>query len=430
MKKTLIVALSALALASCGGGNSNNNQAQNAQSPESNQTAQQSSSAETNAPKNADGQIVLSGNIDKNVTWKDLGLPVDYIVEGSLYLDGNSLVTVEPGVTIMFAGADGRIEVGENAGIKMQGTKDKPIVLTGPLNNQNVGAWDYVLIRSNRADNILEYVEFKNGGAGEWLLVMDGKASIKNCTFDGASHNGVSIGQDATLTAFENNTIKNCKEYPLTFHHNEQLKNFGTGNVFEGNGKQFINCPMRWLDAENFEYVIHKADIPYFYNDGFGTNGRTKVTIDPGAKFALNRGTWVEFNADAIIKINGTAQEPVIFDGLEDKPGFWDGVTIDTHEDESVIQYCNFVNVGNKNSDDRAVFVGRDFECAIKNVSISKTKAATGIIFDYLDNAKKSKLADITVDNSPSGNKFLLNTTDKDDVELPAASLADILKKL
>ena len=95
MKKSILLALSALVLAACGGGNGNQNQG--AQSPESNSNAQESSS-EGSGIKNADGQITLSGNIDNNVTWKDLGLPVDYIVEGYLYLDGNSLVTVEPGV--------------------------------------------------------------------------------------------------------------------------------------------------------------------------------------------------------------------------------------------------------------------------------------------------------------------------------------------
>ena len=169
MKKShLLIAASALLLASCGGSSNNNNQAQNnASTPETNNNG--NATEQTSAPKNADGQVVLSGTIDKNVTWKDLGLPVDYVVEGEIYLDGNSLVTVEPGVTIMFTGTDGRIMVGENAGIKMQGTKDKPIVLTGPTNNPNPGSWDRVCVRSKRADNALEYVTFQNGGAGEYV---------------------------------------------------------------------------------------------------------------------------------------------------------------------------------------------------------------------------------------------------------------------
>lgn len=429
MKKTsYLVALSALALASCGGGNGNK-QSQNAQAPESNQTAQQSSSAETNAPKNADGQQILEGTIDKNVTWKDLGLPVDYVVEGRLYLDGNSLVTIEPGVTIMFSGSDGSIEVGENAGIKMQGTKDKPIVLTGPTNNQNVGSWDNVSIHSNRNDNILEYVEFKNGGAGQWLLDVVGKASIKNCTFDGAGENGISIGQDGSLIAFENNTIKNCKQYPLTFYNNRALKNFGTGNVFEGNGKQFINCEDKYMEAENETYAVHKAAVPYFFHDGLDIYNRVTVTFDPGVKIALNRNVAVGMGNGAIVKLKGTAAEPIVFDGAEDKPGYWEGITFETNEEETAIEYVNISNLGNKDAD-RAVFVGHDFAGTFKNVNVSKIKAQNGIMFDYLDKSAKTRLENITVDNSPSNFKFIVNTTENDETEQTASSLADILKKL
>ena len=72
MKKTpFLIAASALFLASCGGGGNN----QGAQSPETNDNGITEQNP-SDAPKNADGQVVLSGSIDNNVTWKDLGLPV------------------------------------------------------------------------------------------------------------------------------------------------------------------------------------------------------------------------------------------------------------------------------------------------------------------------------------------------------------------
>ncbi|MBP5370229.1 MAG: right-handed parallel beta-helix repeat-containing protein [Bacteroidales bacterium] len=426
MKKSILLALSALVLAACGGGNGNQNQG--AQSPESNSNAQESSS-EGSGIKNADGQITLSGNIDNNVTWKDLGLPVDYIVEGYLYLDGNSLVTVEPGVTIMFTGVDGCIQVGENAGIKMQGTKDKPIVLTGPTNNQNPGAWECVRILSNRNDNILENVEFKNAGSRDWILEIEGKASVKNCTFDGASANGITIGQSAQLAAFENNTIKNCKEYPVVFHNGKALKNFGTGNVIENNGKQQILCNFYWLDEDNAEYQIHKAPVPYLFKDGMGLNNRSTTTIDPGVKILIGRNTIIDIDGAVIAKFKGTAAEPITIEGEEDKPGFWEAFNINTKEEESVFEYVNISNLGNKDAD-RALYVGREFAGTMKNVSLSKTKAQNGIMFDYLDKTAKTRLENITVDDSPSNFKFIVNTTEKDEMEQTASSLNDILKKL
>ena len=49
----------------------------------------------------------ISGNIDQNTTWPDLGLDVDYILDGWIMIDGKALLTIEPGVTIMFTGVDG-----------------------------------------------------------------------------------------------------------------------------------------------------------------------------------------------------------------------------------------------------------------------------------------------------------------------------------
>lgn len=423
MKKINYILLSAVMagglLSSCGG-NSN----QNAQTPQTNQEAQENSNGD-NVIKNADGQVTLSGSIDKNVTWKDLGLPVDYIVEGRIYLEGNSLVTVEPGVTIMFSGVDGSIEVGENAGIKMQGTKDKPIVLTGPVNNQNVGSWDYVIIQSKRADNILEYVEFKNGGSGAYLLDVVGKASIKNCTFDGASQNGVSIGQEADITAFENNTIKNCKEYPLSFHNNRALKNFGAGNVFENNGKNFIACFDRYMSDDNSNYAVHKAAVPYFFNDGLDIYNRTTVTFDPGVKIALNRNVKVGMGGEAIVKLTGTTTEPIVFDGAEDKAGYWEGMDLNFTDKDCILENVNIINGGKDEEARAALFVGGECAGTIKNVSVSKTDSPMGVIFDNDENIKKLKLENITVDNSPKNVKFLVNTSE---VEKTGEKLEDVLK--
>lgn len=423
MKRFNYILLSAIAagslLTSCGG-NSN----QNAQTPQTNQDAQENSNGD-NVIKTADGQITLSGSINQNVTWKDLGLPVDYIVEGKIYLEGNSLVTVEPGVTIMFSGTDGGIDVGENAGFKMQGTKDKPIVLTGPANNQNIGSWDGVAIRSNRADNILEYVEFKNGGSNVWLLDIVGKASVKNCTFDGATQNGISIGQEANLAAFENNTIKNCKEYPLTFYHNRELKNLGSGNVFENNGKQLIYCADKYMSDDNSNFTVHKAAVPYFFNDGLDVYNRVTVTFDPGVKIVLNRNVKVGLGRDAVIKLKGTAEEPIVFDGAEDKAGYWDGIDLNFSDKDCILENVNIINGGKDEGASAALFVGNECVGTLKNVSISKTDSPMGVIFDSDENIKKLKLENITVDNSPKNVKFLVNTSE---VEKTGDKLEDVLK--
>ena len=428
MKKShFLIAASALLLASCGGG-SNNNQAQNnASTPESNDNG--NASEQTSAPKNADGQVVLSGSIDNNVTWKDLGLPVDYIVEGEIQLNGNSLVTVEPGVTIMFTGTDGGIFVGENAGLKMQGTKDKPIVLTSPTNNQNPGSWGGVTIRSKRADNILEYVTFQNGGAGEYVLAIDGSASIKNCTIDGTSDNGALL---LKTTAFENNTFKNCKNFPVVYNSwTENTTYGGKGNVFVNNGKNFISIRPNYSE-DNKTYTFVKESVPFFCNEGLEFNGRITVNIEPGARFAINRGERIYVGPEVIFKANGTAADPIVFAGSEDKPGYWNGVEIQTTQnDESSITYCNFENLGNKDFfDDCAFYIGGDAGFKFNNCNISKTKAKYGVRIDnagnYIDNGMATSSAINISDVSAA--KIIVNSGTQDEHIAEGATFDDIAK--
>ena len=73
-----------------------------------------------------------SGYIESNTIWPDLGLRVDYIIDGMLTITGNALLTIEPGVTIMFSGVDGGIEVGENAGLSMTPVcmRTEPVAVT------------------------------------------------------------------------------------------------------------------------------------------------------------------------------------------------------------------------------------------------------------------------------------------------------------
>ena len=134
--------------------------------------------------------ITLEGSMDANRTLADRGAGIDYIIDGSFYVTGNACLTIEPGVTIAFTSVSGCIIVGENAGLKMVGTAQKPIAFRGPVNNNNVGSWGHIEYNSRRADNQMEYVDFINGGSDEDFGVItlenSAKVSMTHCTIDGS----------------------------------------------------------------------------------------------------------------------------------------------------------------------------------------------------------------------------------------------------
>lgn len=328
----------------------------NANKPENTEaTANNSNSAATNTANSEGGPTEFSGSIENNVTWPDLGLDVDYIVDGWININGNALLTIEPGVTIMFTGANGGIGVGENAGLRMVGTAEKPIILEGPTNNSNNGSWQKVRIESKRNDNQFEYVQFLRGGSdeGEWQGVVhlaNGRLGMKNCLIDGSLGMGLVIEYDeGFLTAFENNTIKNCSAYPwLSEYFLPLTKNIGSGNIFENNGKNMVCCKNSGTDFQE-NTTIRELPIPYYFPIGVSFDGNKTVTIEPGVKFMMPINTGIGVGDECGFVANGTEEKPIVF-FCEEEGEAWNGIRFDSKRNNNVINYCQFKNCGANDS--------------------------------------------------------------------------------
>lgn len=313
----------------------------------------------------------LSGTINDNRTLSDLGLPVDYIVDGYLYLEGTAMLTVEPGVTIMFANEGSAIIVGDDQGIKMVGTADKPIVLTGPTNNQNKGSWKFINVRSNRRDNAFEYVQFNNGGADGAVIFVDGMLSMKHCTINGSLGNGVNVGGDATLTAFENNTIMNVNQYPISMEV-EDAPQLGTGNTYTANGKNMIELYYYWVDEENQSYTINAQPIPYYVSDGIGVDGNASLTLAAGVEMVFPYEKNLYVNDGCIFNVQGTATNPVLLRSMGNGNDEWIGVKFHSTRGGSSMSYC-FIDGAGK--DEAALYLDNEARISLTNVTIRKSSS-------------------------------------------------------
>ncbi|MCQ2226684.1 MAG: hypothetical protein MJZ01_02100 [Bacteroidales bacterium] len=318
-------------------------------------------------------QQKLEGSMSENKTLKDLGLPIDYIVDGMLTISGNACLTIEPGVTIAFTGTNGIVSVDENAGLKMVGTAEKPITFTGPVNNQNKGAWGYIEYHSNRSDNQMEYVILKNGGSYDGYGVLNtfdaGSVSVKNCTIDGGMGFGVQThwGNGKNFKAFENNTIKNVAKAPMDIDA-WNANNIGSGNKFEENGENYIMMTNSIND--NKELILNNVDIPYYFPNGFMVEGKSELTVNAGVKLVFGKNEGMYTNSETVVKFEGTEASPITLCGLESKAGYWKGVNHCSEEDE-----CIFKNVVISDGDE----FGLKLDCfdevlKIENLTIKNIK--------------------------------------------------------
>ena len=295
----------------------------------------------------------FSGSIDVNTTWPDLGLPVDYVVSGTLYVKGNALLTIEPGVTIMFDGNDGFLRVEENAGISMVGTPDKPIVFTGPTNNPNNGSWEGIAIYSKRNDNRLEYVQFIRGGSADYwdnnavVAINGGKVHMNNCLIDGGLTCGLFVSGD--FYSFENNVIKNVPSYPVWIDANAPLYSLGSNNTYIANGKNMIYVDLTSVDIED-HVTLKRMSIPYYFPHGYDIYGAFKYTIEPGVTMLIGSANNIDVNDETTFIANGTIDAPITIRGLEDEPGYWEGIYYNSQKAQSIMNYVNISGGGYNDS--------------------------------------------------------------------------------
>lgn len=356
----------------------------------------------------------IYGSIDANTTWPDLGLPVDYVIDGWFRIDGNALLTIEPGVTIMFTGADGGMEIGENAGLKMVGTVDKPIVFCGPANNPNNGSWNRIVLNSKRNDNQWEYVQFLRGGSDDynWSGVVDiqnGKVSMKNCLIDGSLGVGIDTEYgDTRFIAFENNVIRNCASFPwITENIPALFTNVSTNNVFELNGKNHIEVTPDYYELE--ESVSFKGmPIPYHFASGMTFSGNKTLTLEAGTEFLFNYDEWFVVDNDLIFKAMGTPEQPVVFRGITTEDT-WRGVEFRSSRNGNLIDNVVITNTG-INPDDfyqrSSLYLRGSSQCDITNCSFSGN--AYGISIEYINDYVGGEHSGNTYD-AALGNVYIEN---------------------
>jgi len=180
----------------------------------------------------------LNGTLTENTTLLNRNDAIDYIIDGGLYVEGNALLTIEPGVKIIFTNTSGYLQIGENCGIRAVGTAEKPIIFDGPVTNNNPGAWGGISVRSQRNDNEFQYVIINNAGANSNVaLDIAGSAKLKmsNTKITNSATTGLYLEHQASLPLFKNNEISNCGEFPILLNNIKQAENFDLTSIFLNN---------------------------------------------------------------------------------------------------------------------------------------------------------------------------------------------------
>ncbi|MFW5966991.1 MAG: hypothetical protein ACOCV2_05705 [Persicimonas sp.] len=274
----------------------------------------------------------------------DVALEGCYRVTDALYVEDDVLVTVEPGTWFLFD-ANAGLQM-NGARLKAEGTEEAPITFTGV--EEVPGYWRGLDFRStNSPDNVLDHVVVEYGGGEKWGTSGSFFANINLNDFDGATrvqitnstlrHSegfGMAVRNESVLESFEDNTVTD-NEAPARISAN-RVEQLGTTSEFEGNEDDHIHVYGDVVDAVTWP----RLDVPYLMQELVTVEEEAYLTIAPGTTliFTQDTGIWAY---EGILTAQGTADEPILFTGVEQIPGYWLGLEFHaTNSGDNIIEHA------------------------------------------------------------------------------------------
>jgi len=320
--------------------------------------------------QNTEGNYIEIGSdaVKANLTVKNIGQDVDYAFTASSYVHAttNANFTVQPGVTIKFTKTGGGIYIENTACIRMQGTATERIRLIGGASK---GSWERLEIYSY-ADNILEYVDFINGGSstsyGVVWIAYNTKVSMNNCLIDGSKAYGFFSDPDAEIPSFSNNTIKNCDKAPIWFNSLSSAAALDASSLLTGNTNDYVEIGSTAVAAN---LSIKPTTVPYYISAGFSVNAQ--LTINAGATFWMGNDKAIFVRTpNGRLNVAGTAAQHVTFTRPAGTSYYWDGIELYTLG--NTFDYVDFDYGGN--TAEGTIWIDDNLPISLSNSSIKNSR--------------------------------------------------------
>lgn len=309
---------------------------------------------------------------------------VDYEVEADCVLFSPSL-TIEPGVTIAF-GARSGLSVG---GIKATGTAAAPIVLRGT--SETAGSWRGLFVESDQAGNVLGHVQITHAGGGDFnsnghlgsVILYGGALVLRDVTLSQGAATGLNALAEAS-PAVENLTVTTHKT-PVTL----SVAHFG---VLDGTstltGNTDDHAVMRTGADIVGEVVVKPTTVPYRVEvagefEIWGVRESGALTFNPGVTLKMGPKTGLAVSDQGTLTIAGSAEAPVVFEGVQASAGSWRGIALNSLEEAFSIDHLKLSHAGggafDSNGDTAGILLGYASTLLLRNSALSDLGASCGV---------------------------------------------------
>jgi hypothetical protein len=273
--------------------------------------------------RSTEGATVVEGAVDKDVTWSGVVHVKRYVT-----VRDKVKVTIEPGTRFIMA-VDSGIDFGWNNGattVTANGTEDKPITFCGE--EDDAGYWGSIVFGTNVTSN----TTFKNvlvadgGGDNDAALILKADIHLNNVKVLNSGNVGVKAADFANDS--EKLSVVGANGYPVVITDPAALTPFPLGGEFEDNHDNYVFLDFTSITGTK-TYRFHEVGIPYLQARYINIQGSSVVEYAPGVVYKLSSDGYIEFGwngSDPTIRIQGTEDAPVVFEGLEPNAGYWQGL--------------------------------------------------------------------------------------------------------
>ena len=251
----------------------------------------------------------------------------------------DAALTIDAGVTILMpAGSYFDIGYGGTAGsLNAQGTAASPIVFEGNVSNASRGYWVGIEIYSKStagAPNVLNHTTVADGGSysadsGD-VSLYNGSATITNSTFQNSSAFGIFADGVSTLPGFSANKIdgnaRGAMEIPA-----QDMSDLDVATTYNGNTVDVVDVAGTVDHGSATTVHWPGIDVPFYATDSISLD--SPVVVDAGFVMQADAGNGIYLDVGyggtaGALNAQGTASDPVVFEGSAGNPDDWVGIEI------------------------------------------------------------------------------------------------------
>lgn len=305
-----------------------------------------------------DGSTDFSGNtidyiegfqnrhIEEDGTWQKLNVP--YYLPGTINNVFSDL-TISPGTEIL-VGSDGGLFVTEEGSLSAVGTATEPISFSGE--EQIPGFWTGLIFSTNTAKNELTYIDIRHGGGienldlkGNVVVQDEGRLKITNATLSDSDGYGLIILDDESIVSPFTNNIVTSNKVPISatpWHFGF----FDASSDFSGNEEDAIDGKRHTTLQLEDDATWKKLNVPYSLPKTRLITIGSQITLEAGTEFIGYSDAGIVVRDEGTLTAIGSTDEPIIFRGFENIPGYWIGISFETLSNANRLEHVHVSDGG------------------------------------------------------------------------------------